>query len=163
VGCPLGTNQEESFNTFATWIRALFDKHRLQPVGAGGELENDPTLLKMEQISQEQALSLVKRLTEWLERGMQDSNNKTCSWGTWANPCKKGDTALTSLNLSKEQLTEATLAAGRTLGRSWERLSRAGAVQESTSLFLPNPLPLDFSIRIYVSLSPEPTPNGLLH
>ena len=40
--------------------------------GVGGELENDPALPKMEQMDQEQALSLVKHLTEWLERGMQD-------------------------------------------------------------------------------------------
>ena len=98
-------------------------------------------------MDQEQALSLVKRLTEWLERGMQDSDNKICSWGTQANPCEKGDTSLSSLNLSKEQLTEARWATGRTLGRSWERLSRAGVVEESVSLCLPNPLPLDFSIE----------------
>jgi hypothetical protein len=147
---PLGTNQEESSNTFATWIRALFDKHRTQRDGVGGELENDPALPKMERMDQEQALSLVKRLTEWLERGMQDSDNKICSWGTQANPCEKGDTSLSSLNLSKEQLTEVRWEAGRTLGRSWERLSRAGVVEESTSLCLPNPLPLDFSIEYHL-------------
>jgi hypothetical protein len=104
----------------------------------------------MERMNQEQALSLVKRLTEWLERGMQDSENKICSWGTQANSCEKGDTSLTSLNLSKEQLTETRWAAGRTLGWSWERLSRVGVVEESTSLCLPNPLPLDFSIEYHL-------------
>jgi hypothetical protein len=103
---PLGTNQEESSNNFVTWIRAVFDKHRIQRDGLGGELENDPALPKMERMNQEQALSLVKRLTESLERGMQDSENKICNWGTQANSCEKGDTSLTSLNLSKEQLTE---------------------------------------------------------
>jgi hypothetical protein len=33
---PLGTNQEESSNTFATWIRVLFDRHRLQGKGNTG-------------------------------------------------------------------------------------------------------------------------------
>jgi hypothetical protein len=60
---PLGTNQEESSNTFAKWIRALFDKHRTQRDGVGGEFENDPVLPEMEQMDQEQALSLVKRLS----------------------------------------------------------------------------------------------------
>jgi hypothetical protein len=147
---PLGTNQEESSNTFVTWIRALLDKHRIQRDGVGGELETDPTLPKMERMNQEQALSLVKRLTEWLERGMQDSENKICNWGPQANSCEKGDTSLTSLNLSKEQLMETRWKAGRTLGRCWERLSRAGVVEKSTSLCLPNPLPLDFSIEYHL-------------
>jgi hypothetical protein len=147
---PLRTNQEESSNTFVTWIRALFDKHRIHRDGVGGELENDPTVPKMERMNQEQALSLVKCLTGWLERGMQDSENKICSWGTQANSCEKGDTSLTSLNLSKEQLTEASWTSGRTLGRSWEHLSRAGFVEESTSICLPNPLPLDFSIEYHL-------------
>jgi hypothetical protein len=101
-------------------------------------------------MNQEQALSLVKRLTEWLERGMQDSENKIGSWGTQVNPCEKADTSSTPLNLSKEQMTEVRWAEGRTLGRSWERLSRAGVVEESTSLCLPNPLPLDFSIEYHL-------------
>ena len=112
-------------------------------------MENDPTLPNLDKMGQEQALSLVKCLTEWLERGMQDSDRKTCSWGTLANPCEKGDALLNSTNLSKEQLAEAKWAACRTLGRSWERLSQAGIVAESeaTSLCLPNPLPPDFSFE----------------
>ena len=61
---PLGMNQDESSNTFATWIRALFDRLRLQRNGGGGELENDPTLPNLDKMGQEQTLSLVKCLTE---------------------------------------------------------------------------------------------------
>ena len=61
---PLGMNQDESSNTFATWIRTLFDRLRLQRNGGRGEFENDPKLPKLDQMGQEQAISLVKCLTE---------------------------------------------------------------------------------------------------
>jgi hypothetical protein len=35
---PLGMNQNESSNTFATWIRALFDRNRLQRTGGGTQI-----------------------------------------------------------------------------------------------------------------------------
>ena len=110
-------------------------------------MEYDPTLPNLDKMGQEQALSLVKCLTEWLERGMQDSDSKACSWGTLTNPCEKGDALLNSTNLSKEQLSEVRWTSYRTLGRSWERLSQTGIVEEYTSLYLPNPLPPDLSFE----------------
>jgi hypothetical protein len=59
---------------------------------------------------------------------------------------EKRDVLLDSTNLSKEQLVEARWVVARTLGRSWERL-RSG---ENCG-------------GVYVSLSPEPTPTGLLY
>jgi hypothetical protein len=44
----------------------------LQRNGEGGELKNDLALPNWDQMGQEQALSVVKRLTEWLEKGMQN-------------------------------------------------------------------------------------------
>jgi hypothetical protein len=94
---------------------------------------------------------------------MQDSENKIGSWVTQANPCEKADTSLTSLNLSKEQLTETRWAAGRTPGGSWERLSRGGVVEKSTSLCLPNPLPLDFSIEYHLDKCKDQLPSRVIY
>ena len=100
---PLGMIQEESSNTFATWIRALFDRYRLQWIGGGVESDNDPSL-NLDQMGQGQALSLVKCLTDWLDKGIQDLENKICSWSTSTDQGEKGDTLPNTVSLSEEQL-----------------------------------------------------------
>ena len=68
---------------------------------------------------------MVEYLTDWLENGISESYIGICSWGPEDEHSRTGET----------------------LNRSWDLLHQLGVVTETTTVCLPNPLPLDLSIE----------------
>ena len=127
---------------YSKQIRAAFEECR-----SSKDTATERDIWGPDRLGRRDGGTAVKQLTEWLEDGMVESYIGSCIWGpeNVHDGLHKG--ALNVTNLSDEDMTQARWAAGKTLSRSWRQLHQLGAVAETTTACLPNPLPPNFLIE----------------